>query len=229
MLKQPLRAVEKRGLNHVLDERGKPRRYKAWLGDCLAFLYDRIMEKSVFPRTLGSDMDRHFAALGDALAGVHGQRVLDVAAGTGSLIRCLPADNEYWGTDISPGLLRRAHTRLRGAGFKAAALYVAPAHDLPFADGAFDRIVCNLSLNFFDDLDAALGEWSRVLADDGHALCSVPVPERNQRQSKISGTLRSEDELRAAAGRNGFTMETLPVDNGAVLYFGLTKGREQSG
>lgn len=223
MLQPDVSTTQKGSVHYLIGEDGKPRRYKAWLGDWLAFMYDWIMERSVFPKKLGADMERHFQALQKLLNNVHGRRVLDLAAGSGSIVRCLPPDNQYCGTDISPGLLKRADTTLRGAGFHRPALYVTPADDLPFTNASFDLALCNLSLNFFSDLDPVLAELHRVLTKDGYIVCTVPVPERNQRRAQINGTMRSEAELREAALHHGMDMETLPVDNGAVLYFVLRK------
>jgi SAM-dependent methyltransferase len=54
------------------------------------------------------------------------------------------------------------------------------AHDLPFADGSFDAVICQLGLMFFDDPVRALREFRRVLRSGGRAAVSVnSTPERS--------------------------------------------------
>jgi len=224
MLKSSVDVVRRRRLNFVVGANGRPSRFKPWLVDVFAFLYDPIMEKSIFPKKLAADMNQHCDTLRQELSSVHGKRVLELATGTGSAIDFLGNDNSYVGVDISPGLLRRAAKRLRLAGFGDPELYVSKADDLPFRDESFDLCICVLSLNFFDDQAKALREAHRVLAPGSVFLCAVPVPERSPSGSTIRGTLYSEQELRILVHEIGFTYESIPCDNGALLYFRAIKG-----
>ena len=52
------------------------------------------------------------------------------------------------------------------------------AGDLPFGDHSFDICLCILSLNFFDDVHATLGEIWRVLTEDG-CFRFEPLPVTN--------------------------------------------------
>lgn len=119
--------------------------------DSLSFLYDLIMEKSVFPRKLGGDMKKHHDILRRELKDVHGKRVLELATGIGSAVNFLENDNRYVGTDITPGLLKKAVKRFRSVGFEEAEFYVVSAEDLPFDDDTFNLCLCILSLNFFNN------------------------------------------------------------------------------
>lgn len=51
----------------------------------------------------------------------------------------------------------------------------ADATDLPFADGAFDLVVCSHVLEHIPDDRAAMQELARVTARDGFALIAVPL------------------------------------------------------
>lgn len=219
MLKNGITICETDGLNFVIGTDGKPVRFKPWLGDTFAFLYDSIMKKSIFPKKLAAGMTRHYDTLRQELSGVHNKRVLELATGSGCAIEFLGNDNTYVGTDISPGLLRKAEKKFRSAGFLDAEFYVTRAEDLPFDDELFDVCLCILSLNFFDNAAKALEEAHRVLAPGSVFLCAVPVPERNRPQSTIRGTLHTEQELTTIVQENGFTFETIPCDNGAIMYF----------
>jgi hypothetical protein len=45
------------------------------------------------------------------------------------------------------------------------------------------------------------------------------VPDRNKVKSKIRGTLHSEEELERICKRHGLSYETIPSENGALIYF----------
>jgi ubiquinone/menaquinone biosynthesis C-methylase UbiE len=93
----------------------------------------------------------------DALLGViealPTARTLDVACGTGFLTQHL--DGEIVGLDASETMLEIARERMPGATFVRG-----DALDLPFADGAFERL---FTAHFYDHLDA--DERRRFLAE----------------------------------------------------------------
>ena len=71
----------------------------------------------------------------------------------------------------------------------------------------------------FNDIKTVLQEIKRVLEPGGIFVCCVPVPERNRLQSTIRGTLYSEEELAGICKEHGFGFESIPHENGALLYF----------
>ncbi len=218
-LKPGIDVVTRQGLHYVVEDGGGVKQARPWLGDCFSFLYDFSMRRSVFPRMLGADIHKHAEILGQVLADVHGKRVLELGTGSGSAVHFLSNDNLFTGTDVSPGLLGKAMKRFGSAGFEDAEFYAVSADDLPFDDGVFDACLCILSLNFFDDARAVVREARRVLSPGGVFVCSVPVPERNALRSTIRGKLYSESELRDMCQDHGFEFESLPGENGALLYF----------
>lgn len=219
MLKNGIKVIEKKGLHYITQEDGRLMKFKPWLGDVFSFLYDFIMKNSIFPKKFGGDIIRHYEILSEELKGVHKRHVLELATGSGSAVNFLPNDNLYTGSDISPGLLHKAVKNFRNTGFKNAEFYVTCADSLPFDDNLFDIILCILSLNFFDDINKVLQEVKRVAVPAAVFICSVPVPDRNGLQSTIRGTLHSEKELAEICRENGFSFESIPVENGALLYF----------
>ncbi|MGC9349566.1 MAG: class I SAM-dependent methyltransferase [Anaerolineae bacterium] len=222
-LKPGIQVTQKRGLYYLVDSKGRMKRSRPWLGDSFAFLYDFAMRKSVFPRKFGAEIGKHYDILTQALADVHGQHMLELATGSGSAVRFLTRDNAYTGTDISPNLLRRAAKRFSEAGFREPTLYVVSAEDIPFANAAFDLVLCILSLNFFSDVDQVFQEVRRVLAPGGMLICSVPVPERQPLQSRIRGTLYSEADWGDICAAHGMAFQPIPGENGALLYFKALK------
>lgn len=113
---------------------------------------------------------RGFLAWLDAPAGLDW---LDVGCGTGALAeavagRCAPG--RLAGIDPSAGFLDFARRRLGGTG---AELLRADARGLPFADGAFDRVVSGLVLNFVPDPPRAMAEMARVARPGGEVALYV--------------------------------------------------------
>jgi ubiquinone/menaquinone biosynthesis C-methylase UbiE len=219
MIKNGNRVVKKKNLCYIAENGNKVKRFKPWLGDAFSFLYDIIMKRSIFPKKFDGDMNKHYEILSRELKDIHGKHVLELATGSGSAVNFLPSDNIYTGSDISPGLLKRAVKNFRAAGFKDARFYVTGADDLPFADNIFSLCLCILSLNFFPDIKTVLQEIKRVLVPGGVFICSVPVPERKKLPSSIRGTLYSEEELAGLCKEHGFRFESIPFENGALLYF----------
>jgi SAM-dependent methyltransferase len=218
-LKPGIEVINKRGIYYVVEDGGRLLKFKPWLGDAFSFLYDFIMRNSIFPKKFGGDINQHFAILTEELKGVHKKRVLELAAGSGSAVNFLPNDNQYTGSDISTGLLKRAVKNFRNAGFKNTEFYVSSAEEVPFGDNRFEVILCILSLNFFRNIKEVLQEIKRVASPEALFICSVPVPERNRLKSTIRGTLYSKEELEKLCQEYGFSFESLPAKNGSLLYF----------
>ncbi|NKX50211.1 methyltransferase domain-containing protein [Arthrobacter deserti] len=107
-----------------------------------------------------------------------GQRVLDVACGTGIVARTaaeLTGDDATAGVDLNDAMLavaRRVRPRIRW--------YQADAAALPFRDRSFSAVLCQMALMFFPDPAAALREMGRV-AENG-ATVAVVVPGRLEDQ-----------------------------------------------
>jgi len=219
MLKHGIEVINKSGLHYIVENGDKFLKFKPWLGDAFSFLYDFIMKNSIFPKKFGGDINQHYEILSKELKDIHEKRVLELASGSGSAVNFLPNDNHYTGTDISPGLLKKALNNFSNAGFKKASFYVTNANDLPFDDNLFDIVLCILSLNFFDDINNVFQEVKRVAAPAAVLICSVPVPERKKVQSTIRGNLYSEEELERMCRETGLVYEAIPSENGALLYY----------
>jgi len=219
MMDGAISVVKVKGLNYPLGEDGRPVRARPWIGNVFSLLYDFAMKRSVFPGKFGSDMEEHHRILRQALTGVRGKRVLELAAGSGSAVHFLANDNRYACVDVSPGLLKKAVKRVRSAGFREAEFYVASADVLPFENESFDACLCILGLHFFNDLEKVVEEVFRVLVPHAEWICCVPVPERNLRGTTTRGVPRSEEELAKSINRNGFRYERIDRENGTLLYF----------
>jgi len=122
--------------------------------------------------TFGLDQRWRRATL-DAARIRSGDRVLDLACGTGDLVDGARARGaRVIGADFSREMLRGARTRETGASFVQA-----DAQDLPLPDATMRVVTCGFALRNFASLDVALREMARVLAPGGRiALLEVDRP-----------------------------------------------------
>jgi demethylmenaquinone methyltransferase/2-methoxy-6-polyprenyl-1,4-benzoquinol methylase len=102
-----------------------------------------------------------------------GERVLDVASGSGDLARALvrrvAPGGEVWLTDVNGRMLQRGRDRLLDSGALAPAVQ-CDAEQLPFAAGYFDCVTVGFGLRNMTRKDAALEEMVRVLKPGGRLL-----------------------------------------------------------
>lgn len=108
-----------------------------------------------------------------------GERVLDVACGTGVVTRLaaarVGAAGSVTGLDINPGML--AVARSATPSDMAINWQEANAESMPFPDSAFDVVVCQMGLQFVPGKLTALREMRRVLESGGRAVIGVPGPK----------------------------------------------------
>jgi len=109
------------------------------------------------------------------LAGVRpGERVLDVAGGTGDLIRAFARQVGPSGlavlSDINAEMLGEGRRRLVDEGLVQVPVVQADAERLPFADASFDCVTIGFGLRNVTDKDAALRSMHRVLKPGGRLL-----------------------------------------------------------
>ncbi|MDT3680358.1 MAG: methyltransferase domain-containing protein [Burkholderiaceae bacterium] len=107
-----------------------------------------------------------------------GERILDVACGTGVVARLarqrVGEGGAAAGLDPHPGML--AVARSAASPKLAIDWYEAGAEAMPLAEGAFDVVLCQLGLQFIANKLGALREMRRVLAPDGRLALNVPGP-----------------------------------------------------
>jgi demethylmenaquinone methyltransferase / 2-methoxy-6-polyprenyl-1,4-benzoquinol methylase len=119
-------------------------------------------------------LHRVWKAFTVALAAVReGERVLDVAAGSGDLAlefarRAGPA-GEVWLTDINRAMLERGRDRLLDRGLPLPSVQ-CDAEALPFPSDYFDCVSVAFGLRNMTDKQAALSEMRRVLKPAGRLL-----------------------------------------------------------
>ena len=119
-------------------------------------------------------LHRAWKAFAISIARPHpGERVLDVAAGSGDLARSLARrvapGGEVWLTDINFQMLVRGRDRMLDAGVLAPAVR-CDAERLPFADGYFDCVTVAFGLRNMTHKERALAEMSRCLKPGGRLV-----------------------------------------------------------
>jgi ubiquinone/menaquinone biosynthesis C-methylase UbiE len=105
-----------------------------------------------------------------------GERVLDVACGTGVVARLaaplVGVDGQVAAIDMNSAMVAVARSLPAPSG-ASIAWHDGDAAALPFADGVFDVVLCQHALPFFPDRAAAAREMHRVLKSGGRAMTIV--------------------------------------------------------
>lgn len=105
----------------------------------------------------------------------HGEKVLDVATGTGKLAlelaRKVGTEGRVTGVDFCERMLDNAQQRLRKARYQNIELIRTDALALPFVDGVFDCATVGFGLRNVTNIKQALQEMTRVLKMDGRLVC----------------------------------------------------------
>ena len=141
-----------------------------------AWAYQTILVPAIFTEWA--------SRVADAAGIQPGQRVLDVACGTGVLTREIHQrvgpSGSVTGLDLNPDMLAVASNLTPGIDWQKG-----DAQSLPYPDGSFDAVVCHFALMFFNDRVKALSEMLRVVKPGGKiativwgALDKVPAYSR---------------------------------------------------
>jgi demethylmenaquinone methyltransferase/2-methoxy-6-polyprenyl-1,4-benzoquinol methylase len=154
----------------------------------IAAMFDGVARRYDLTNTvLSFGQDRLWRrATRQALGPRPGERVLDLAAGTGVSTEKLGPDAV--GVDISLGMLRAGQASRPGV-----TLLAGDALALPFRDGVFDAVTIAFGLRNVHDTGAALREMARVTRPGGRLV----VCEFSQPTSSIFKTVYLEYLMRA--------------------------------
>ena len=150
-----------------VDEQEKAKRVGG-VFDSVATRYDLMND------LLSMGMHRVWKAYTVAVAAVKaGDRVLDIAGGTGDLARAFARQVGAGGvvvhTDINASMLAVGRDRLLDEGLSLPTL-VCDGEQLPFADASFDLVTVAFGLRNMTHKERALAEMARVLRPGGRLL-----------------------------------------------------------
>ena len=150
-----------------VDEQDKARRVRG-VFDSVAGKYDLMND------LMSGGLHRAWKAYTVMVANLReGQRVLDIAGGTGDLAlafsKKVGTTGQVVHTDINEAMLRTGRDRLLDAGVILPTM-VCDAERLPFADGRFDLVSVAFGLRNMTHKERALAEMCRVLRPGGRLL-----------------------------------------------------------
>lgn len=134
-----------------------------------------------------------YAADALRLAGVGpGARVLDVAAGPGTLSLLAAGEARVTAIDFAPAMVEQLRERAARAGLAVDAR-VGDGMALPFEDGSFDAAFSMFGLMFFPDRDRGFRELLRVLRPGGRAVVGSWAPmDRTPILGELFSAIRAE-------------------------------------
>ncbi len=113
----------------------------------------------------------------DRLAPRPGERILDVASGTGWGTRRIAALGAHaHGIDFAGDLVEAARRLTREAGL-AVEFSIADAEHLPFEDASFDAVMSTFGVMFVQRPEAAAGELARVCRPGGRLALTTWPPD----------------------------------------------------
>ncbi|WP_437839359.1 class I SAM-dependent methyltransferase [Sorangium sp. So ce1153] len=121
-----------------------------------------------------------------------GARVLDVAAGPGTLSLLAAREARVTAIDFAPAMVERLRERAARAGLAVDAR-VGDGMALPFEDGSFDAAFSMFGLMFFPDRDRGFRELFRVLRPGGRAVVGSWTPmDRDPIAAELFSAIRAE-------------------------------------
>ena len=138
-------------------------------------VFDRVAERYDLMNDLMSlGLHRYWKTFAVSVARPQrGERVLDVASGSGDLALALAArvgrEAEIWATDVNRKMLERGRDRLLDAGVMTPAVQ-CDGERLPFPAAYFDCVTVAFGLRNMTHKGAALTEMARVLKPGGRAV-----------------------------------------------------------
>lgn len=109
-----------------------------------------------------------------------GEKILDVAAGTGAVTlaaaQAVGPSGRVIAIDLAEGMLERLARKIEKFGIDNVDLHVMDAAALAFRRDYFHHVVCSFGLFFLRDMAAALAGWVRVLRPGGKLLFTAFGP-----------------------------------------------------
>jgi ubiquinone/menaquinone biosynthesis C-methylase UbiE len=150
-----------------VDERLQ-RRVQRYGWDRAASYYERSWQKQLEPAQ---------TRLLEMAALVPGERVLDLACGTGLVTlraaEAVGSNGAVVGTDISDAMVEECVRAASARGLAHATFQRMEAENLAFPDGSFDAVLCALGMMYVVDFQGSIREMFRATRPGGRAVSAV--------------------------------------------------------
>ena len=180
----------------------------------------REMRREVYGVDLGQQGWRTMAEqalIAELLRCGPGRHVLDIACGSGgpSLDLVERSGCRLTGIDVEAAAIAFAEAEAASRDLADRASFVARdcGGRLPFADGAFDAVLCVDAVNHLAERFATLAEWARLLDRGGRLLFTDPLV--------LTGAA-SQDELAIRASLGFYLVVPPGLNETAIAAAGLT-------
>lgn len=176
-----------------------------------ATLYHEVMEPAMFALYAGPLVDLARLQPGD--------RVLDAACGTGVVARKaaeeVGAAGWVSGCDITPSMLAIAREEMPSLDWREGDIA-----DLPYEDGTFNAVICQMALMMVPDPAQVLREFRRVAVPGGSIVISVNAgSDEFRRYGEIIARIAGPQAAQAAA--KPFSMADPGILSGLLDEAGL--------
>ncbi|MGD0340935.1 MAG: methyltransferase domain-containing protein [Bacteroidales bacterium] len=112
-----------------------------------------------------------------------GNRVIEISIGTGRNIKYLNPNAEFYGIDISLGMLKQCQKKIKKLN-REIILIQAEAEFLPIKDSFFDTVFSAGGFNFFNNPGKAVIEMLRVAKSGSKILITDETEELRKKYSK---------------------------------------------
>ena len=113
----------------------------------------------------------------DALDTQNGDKILDLASGTGEPVLTLARDMkgkvEIIGVDAAEGMVKVANKKVASENLTGIEFKTMSAEKLTYADNSFDKVLCRFGIMLFEDPLQGLKEIRRVLKPGGRFAFAV--------------------------------------------------------
>ncbi|MFM7408146.1 MAG: class I SAM-dependent methyltransferase [Cuspidothrix sp.] len=134
--------------------------------------------RTTYDQEEGSQHPREASLLLESVPIHQGQKILDVATGTGLI--AIPAafkvgaEGHVIGVDMSPGMLHQAREKIAAAKLQNIELIEADAEHINFNNDTFDVIFCCSAIVLLADIPATLLKWHHFLKPGGFIAFTCP-------------------------------------------------------
>ena len=165
----------------------------------------------------GPDLDQ----IEEIVRGQGHARVLDLGCGGGHVsYRAAPHVAEVVACDLTPAMLDLVAATATERGLANIEVRQAPAEALPFANGAFDFVLCRFTAHHWQNMEAGLRQARRVLKTGGRAVIIdtiAPADAVLDTHLQAMEVLRDASHVRnyslvewtGALSRSGFALQTV--------------------